>query len=359
MLLAFVLAGLTLSGRIEVAHLFVVAAGFGLANAFDIPARQAFVVDMVGREDLVNAIALNSSMFNGARIVGPAVAGGLVAAVGEGWCFLLNAVSYVGVLTGLALMRLDLEQPVPVPGSALARLTDGFRFAGGARPVRALLLLLGLVSLVGMPYAVLMPVFADEILGGGPNALGLLMGASGAGALTGALFLAQRTGIRGLGRWVARAAAGFGLSLIAFSLSRSLLLSMVLLLPVGFFMMTQMASSNTLIQVMVPDALRGRVMAVYSMMFMGMAPVGALTAGLLAEQIGAPLTVALGGGVSVVGAAVFAWRLPTLRTAARELIVAQQMTGGAPSETITGEQSAAAPRPQLTDAQEAEATQAT
>jgi MFS family permease len=342
MLLASVLATLTLTHRVEVWHVFAIAASLGVVNAFDIPARQAFVVDMVGRDDLINAIALNSSMFNGARIVGPAIAGILVATIGEGWCFFSNAVSYIAVITGLLLMKITAQRRVPLPGSALSSIVEGFKFVGRTGPVRALLLLLGLVSLMGMPYAVLMPIFADQILHGGPRGLGLLMGASGVGALAGALSLAAREGTRGLGRWVAFSSAGFGVSIILFSQSRSFWLSAALLLPVGFSMMIQMASSNTLVQSMVPNNLRGRVMAVYSMMFMGMAPIGALLAGTLAGRIGAPKTVAIGGAVCIVGAVVFGLRLPALRPEARQIIVALQMTGGDPAEEVTGEASVVA-----------------
>lgn len=336
MVLPFILAVLTLTHRVQVWHVFVLAACLGIVNAFDIPARQAFVMDLVGREDLVNAIALNSSMVNGARIVGPSVAGLLVAAVGEGWCFLLNAISYSAVITGLLLMRLDAARAAPVRRSAWRDTLEGFRFVGRTAPVRALLLLLGAVSFAGMPYAVLMPVFAESILHGNAETLGVLMGCSGAGALAGALTLATRSGVRGLGRWVVTAAACFGVALMLFSLSRAMWLSAVLLVPVGASMMVQMASSNTLVQSMVPDALRGRVMAVYSMMFMGMAPFGALWAGWVAERIGAPETVAIGGVICIVAAAIFASRLPALRVEARELIVAQGLAGGDPPAEITG-----------------------
>jgi MFS family permease len=336
MILPLVLAALTLSGRVRVWEIFTLAACLGVVNAFDIPARQAFLVDMVGREDLMNAIALNSSMVNGARVVGPAVAGLLVAAVGEGWCFLLNGISYTAVITGLLLMKLPARARPAAGRSALTDTVDGFRFVARTTPIRALLLLLGIVSFAGMPYAVLMPVFAESILHGGARGLGLLMGASGLGALGGALILASRSGVRGLGRWVAVSAAGFGAALIAFSLSRVFWLSALLLVPVGFGLMVQMASSNTLIQAMVPDALRGRVMAVYSMMFMGMAPFGALFAGTIAERIGAPRAVALGGVICIAAAAVFASRLPRMRGEARKLIVAQGMVGGDPPAEITG-----------------------
>jgi MFS family permease len=341
MIFAFILAILTLTGNIQVWHLFVIAALFGIANAFDIPARQAFAVDMVGREDLINAIALNSSMFNGARIVGPAVAGILVAAVGEGWCFLSNAVSYIAVLTGLLLMKIKPEVRART-GSTLSNIVEGFTFVAKTKPIRALLLLLGLISLVGMPYAVLMPIFADKILGGGSAGLGLLMGASGIGALIAALSLATRSKVFGLGRWVAFASTGLGISLILFSFSHTFWLSALLLVPVGFSMMIQMSSSNTLVQAMVPDALRGRVMSVYSMMFMGMAPFGALLAGTLAGYLGAPYTVMLGGSVCIVGSLIFALKLPELRAEGEQMIVSMQMTGGEPASKASFQPPAAA-----------------
>jgi MFS family permease len=337
MILAFVLSALTLSHRVQVSHLFVLSALLGITNAFDIPARQAFVVDMVGKEDLINAIALNSSMVNGARIVGPAVAGLLVAAVGEGWCFLINAVSYVAVLAGLLAMNVPVRPRLSRHTSTLANIVEGFRYAGKKAPIRALLLLLGLVSLMGMPYAVLMPLFADQVLHGGASGLGILMGASGIGALIGALTLASRRGLRGLGRWVAVSAAGFGVFLMLFSASRNFLLSAALLIPAGFFFMLEMAASNTLIQSMVTDELRGRVMAVYSMMFMGLAPIGAVLAGIMAERVGAPRTIAIGGAFCVLGGGLFALRLPSLRDEARRLIVSQEMSGGNPPEEMTSE----------------------
>ena len=335
MILAFILSALTLTGLVQVWHIFVLAALLGVVNAFDIPGRQAFLVDMVGKEDLMNAIALNSSMFNGARIIGPAIAGILVARIGEGWCFFSNGVSYIAVIIGLFLMRVAPPAYRRAEASPLAHIIEGFRFVRQTAPIRAILLLLGLVSLVAMPYTVLMPIFADRILHGGARALGTLMGATGVGALLGALTLASKTGVRGLGRWVAFACAGFGASLILFAFSRNLWLSVLLLLPVGFCMMLQMASSNTLIQTMVPDHLRGRVMAVYSMMFMGMAPFGAFFAGALADRLGAPVTVAMGAVAALGGAALFYLRLPNFRVEARRLIVAQAMAGGEPPEEMT------------------------
>jgi MFS family permease len=334
MVLALVLAALTLTRHVHIWHIFVLAALLGLVNAFDIPGRQAFLVDMVGKEDLMNAIALNSSMFNGARIIGPAVAGILVARIGEGWCFFANGVSYLAVIAGLLLMRIHCV-PRSKSDSPLEDIKEGFRFVSRTKPIRALLLLLGLVSLVGMPYAVLMPVFADRILHGGARGLGILMGCTGIGALLGAAILVLRQGVKGLGRLVAIMCGTFGLSLFVFSFSRYFWLSAVLLLPVGFSMLLQMASSNTLIQSMVPDALRGRVMALYSMMFMGMAPFGALLGGALANKLGAPVTVAIGGIASLMGAIAFWKALPSFRVEARELILAQGVAGGEPAGGMT------------------------
>jgi len=335
MILAFILAAITLLGVVKVWHIFVLSALLGFVNAFDIPARQAFIVEMVGKENLMNAIALNSSMFNGARIIGPAVAGMLVASIGEGWCFFANAVSYVAVLIGLFMMKVPQWVPQPRETSALSDIKEGFTWVANTMPISALLLLVGLVSLVGMPYAVLMPVFADQILHSGARGLGILMGFSGAGALIGALILAAKSSLRGLGTWVAACSASFGLFLILFGYSRIFWLSAVLLIPVGLFMMVQMAATNTLIQSMVPDRLRGRLMSLYSMMMMGMAPVGALLAGALSERLGAPLTVALGGMCSILGAMWFGTRLPAIRGEARRLIIAQNYAGGDPPQEVT------------------------
>jgi MFS family permease len=324
MVLPLTLAVLTLTHRVQVWQVFTLAACLGVVNAFDAPARQSFLVEMVGREDLVNAIALNSTMVNGARVIGPASAGLLVAAVGEGWCFLLNGLSYLAVIAGLLMMDLPKRAPEVRPAAALADMVEGFRFVRRTAPVRALLILVGIVSLAGVPYSVLMPLFADSVLHGGARSLGLLMGASGLGAFLGALALASRTGVRGLGRWVATSGTIFGVMLVLFSLSHVFWLSLLLLIPVGTSLIVQLASSNTLIQSMAPDNLRGRVMALYSMMFMGMPPFGALVAGSLAERIGAPATVAIGGLVCIAAALRFAIILPGIRTLARQLINAQR-----------------------------------
>jgi MFS family permease len=308
MLSALTLAGLTLTGQVVVWHVAALAALLGLINAFDIPARQSFMVEMVGKEDLMNAIALNSSMFNSARMIGPAVAGILVATLGEGWCFFVNGVSYLAVIAGLLLMHLPPPTKERGKASPLEEMLEGFEFVRQDPSIRSLLWLLALSSLVGTPYSVLMPIFAGQVLHGGPESLGMLMGATGIGALLGALTLASRSGLGGLRRWVALACGGFGLSLIGFASSRFFWLSILLLVPTGYSLMVQLGSTNTLIQSMTPDRLRGRIMSFYSMMFMGMAPFGALLAGVAANRLGAPLTVALGGIACILGAAGFARR---------------------------------------------------
>lgn len=344
MILALILAALTLSGQVRVWHLPVLAALLGIVNAFDVPARQAFVVEMTGKDDLLNAIALNSSMFNSARIIGPAIAGVLVATIGEGWCFFANGASYIAVIASLLMMRLEARPTLKPLESAVAGIVGGFVFAWRNRTVRAVLLLVALASLLGMPYGVLLPIFAREVLHGGPEAFGLLVGSAGVGALVGALTLAARRGTHGLERWIAFSSAGFGVSLMLFSVSRHFWLSTALLLPVGFCVIGQMASANTLIQTIVPDDLRGRIMAVYSMMFIGMGPFGALLAGGVAHQFGAPITVMLGGMACVIGAVIFGVNLRTVRHGASEMIVAAEMAPGNPPDEETGRGAALVPR---------------
>ncbi len=337
MLLALVLAALTLSARVELLHVLVLSTLLGVVNAFDLPTRQAFVSEMVSRDDLMNAIALNSSMVNGARIVGPAVAGLVVAAIGEGWCFLANGLSFVAVIAGLLAMRELSSPPRRKPRSPLKEISEGVGFVLGHAPVRALLLLLGIASLLGMPYGVLMPVYADRILGGGARTLGILMGSNGVGALIGALLLARRRELRGLGRWVMFGSIGFGLALIAFAWSRNFYVSCALLALAGLAMMTQMAGSNTLVQAMIPDALRGRVMALYSMMFIGMTPFGALLAGAIAEPLGVPLTITIGGCACMLAGAGFGLRLPRLRASARELVPAAAAASSELAQETSGD----------------------
>ena len=334
MILALILGVLTLTNLVQVWHIFVLSALLGVVNAFDIPARQSFMVEMVGREDLMNAIALNSSMFNGARIIGPAIAGVLVAAIGEGWCFVANGISYIAVIAGLLMMSVQSSGRRVSESTPTEHIIEGFRFVRRAIPIRDILLLLGVISLVAMPYAVLMPIFADRILHRGANGLGILMGATGVGALLAALTLAARSELRGLGKFVGWAAFGFGLSLIVFGLSRNFWLSVVLLIPVGYGMMLETTSSNTLIQAMVPDELRGRVLAVYTMMFMGMAPLGSLFAGAVADRLGAPRTIAVGGVAAMIAGTVFLTRMKEFRSGARALVMAQGLAGGDPPQEI-------------------------
>jgi len=329
------LAVLTLAKVVRVEHVLILAILSAIVSAFDIPARQSFLVDMVGKEDLMNAIALNSSMFNGARIIGPSIAAILIARVGEGWCFVINGISYFAVLIGLFMMNVTRPMALAKHASPLTHLKEGLNFARRTAPIRAILMLLGLVSLVAMPYTVLMPIFADKVLHRGVSGLGILMGATGVGALLGALTLASRTGVKGLGRWVMFSCAGFGFSLLLFSFSRYFWLSAAILVPTGFCMMLGMSSSNTLIQAMVPDHLRGRVMALYSMMFMGMAPFGAYIGGATADRLGAPMAVMLGSIACLGGAAWFGVRLPKVRVEARRLIVAQGMVAGEPAREMT------------------------
>jgi MFS family permease len=327
MLLAFVLAVLTLTERVHIWHVFVLSALLGVVNAFDVPARQAFIMDMVGREDLINAIALNSAMFNASRVVGPAMAGILVATIGEGWCFFANGVSYIAVIAGLLLMNVVRHERVG-GASPLEDVVEGMRFVWSHAPIHALLIVVGIGSLAGTPFSVLMPIFADKILRGGPQALGWLTGMSGVGALGGALLLATRQHVRGLGRWVVISGVSFSVALMAFGYSRLLWLSTALMLPIGFAMMIQFGAANTLLQSMTPDGLRGRVMSVYSMVFMGMSPIGALIAGAVAERTGAPLAVAAGAAICLLTAGLFALWLPRIRPHARELVAAQTMGGG-------------------------------
>ena len=320
MIQSFTLAFLALTGVIRVVHIIVLSVFQGFINAFDTPARQAFVVEIVERqEDLPNAIALNSSMFNGARLLGPSIAGILIASAGEGMCFLVDAISYLAVIASLLAMNIR-PRTLPPPSMPIWQgVKDGFTYAFGFAPIRSILFLLGLVSLTGMPYVVLMPVFARDILHGGPDTLGFLSAASGMGALAGAIYLASRKTVLGLGRIMGLSATIFGAALIAFAFSRVLWLSLLLLLLVGFGMMVQMASSNTVLQTIVDDDKRGRVMSFYAMAFLGMAPFGSLFAGGVASRIGAPATILIGGVTCILGAIIFVQRLPSLRQMVRPI----------------------------------------
>jgi MFS family permease len=322
MIQALTLAFLFFLGAIELWHIIVLSIFLGFVNAFDMPARQSFVVEMVEkREDLGNAIALNSSMVNSARLLGPSIAGVLIAATGEGICFLLNGISYLFVIVSLLMMKVTLRKAKTHDTQVLQGLKEGFTYAFGFAPIRSIILLLGLVSLVGMPYTVLMPVFAKEILHGGAHTFGFLMGASGIGALIGALYLAARRSVLGLGKIIPLSAAIFGFGLIAFSLSRFFLFSLALMLLTGLGMIMQMASSNTILQTIVDDDKRGRVMSFYAMAFIGTAPFGSLLAGGLASSLGAPNTLMIGGVTSVLGAILFASKLSDLKKMVRPIYV--------------------------------------
>jgi MFS family permease len=328
MLLAFVLAVLTLGGHVQLWQILAVAGLQGFINAIDVPTRQALVSEIVDTDNLLNAVALNSSTFNNASSVAPLVAGFLVATVGEGCCFAINGATYLAVIAGLLMMRLEEQRKGGGMQSALSRVREGFHFVHDTAPIRRILLVLAVVSLLGAPFTVLMPVFADKILHAGPRGLGLLMSANGVGSLIGSLLLASRSGLTGLGRWIVFGSAGFGAALILFSQSRSFALSLLILAAVGFCMFYQITASNTLIQAMSPNALRGRVIAILSMLNLGVVPFGALLAGFLAEHFGAPLTVAVGGLACILGALVSSLNLPVLTVQARQLIQANFMPAG-------------------------------
>ncbi len=333
MIQAFFLAFLVLTDRIQVWQILVLSFVLGLINAFDIPVRQTFVVEMLERkEDLSNAIALNSSMVNGARLAGPSIAGVLVATVGEGMCFLLNGLSFIAVIASLLAMNIRSQWRADRKIQAWQDFKEGFSYAFGFLPIRSILLLLALVSLMGMPYTVLMPIFAGKILQGGPQALGFLMGATGVGALAGAIFLASRRNVLGLGRIIAMAASLFGIGLITFSLSRTFWISLVLMVLTGFGMMVQMTSSNTILQTIAEEGKRGRVMSFYTMAFMGMTPFGSLLAGSLASTIGAAETVLIGGICCILGSFLFARNLPSLREQVRPIYVRKGILSSPPPE---------------------------
>jgi MFS family permease len=334
MMQSFALAALTLSGHITVGWILALAVMQGIVNAFDMPGRQAFMVQMVGdRADLGNAIAINSSMVNVARLIGPSLAGLLIAATSEGWCFLIDGISYIAVIASLLMMRLNAIAVRRTATSMLTELKEGWSYVAGFLPIRTILILFAVVSLMGMPFVVLMPIFAARVLHGGPHTLGFLMGAMGVGALVSALSLAARKSVRGLIRMIPIAAGVFGLGLIGFGLSHVFWLSMVMVLIAGMGMMQGMAASNTIIQTLTDEDKRGRVMSYYTMAFMGMAPFGSLLAGTMAHAIpptriwivagmvltGAQWTVILNGVAVVLGASWFVTRLPALRRVVRPI----------------------------------------
>ena len=320
MVQSLALAALTLSHRITIAEILWLSVFQGLINAFDMPGRQAFLVQMVeDRQDLGNAIALNSSMVNMARLVGPSLAGIVIAGFGEGYCFLIDGLSYLAVILSLLLMRLPQFVTKPVVVSMIEQLREGWAYVSKFAPVRTILLLFAVVSLMGMPFTVLMPVFAAKVLHGGPHTLGFLMGAVGTGALAAAIVLAFRKTVLGLGRVIAISAAVFGAGLIAFGLSKLLWLSLALMVITGYGMMQGMAASNTIIQTIVPEDKRGRVMSYYTMAFVGMAPFGSLLAGGLAHLVSAPVTMIITGSFCIAGAIWFTTQLPNIRVHIRPI----------------------------------------
>ncbi len=334
MIQSLLLAALTFSGHITIGLILFLSVLQGVVNAFDMPARQAFMMEMVGdRADLGNAIAINSSMVNVARLIGPSLAGMLIAATSEGWCFLIDGISYIAVIASLLMMQLSATAVLRKATSMLTELKEGWSYVAGFLPIRTILMLFAVISLMGMPFVVLMPIFAVKVLNGGPHTLGFLMGAMGVGALASAISLAARRSVRGLIRMIPVAAAVFGVGLIGFGLSHVFWLSMLMALVAGMGMMQGMAASNTVIQTLVTEDKRGRVMSYYTMAFMGMAPFGSLLAGTLAHAIppmpiwfvggtplsGAQWTVLLNGVVVVLGAAWFVTRLPALRRVVRPI----------------------------------------
>lgn len=320
MLQAGTLAALVLTDHVNIPFIMFLSVFIGVVNAFDVAARQSFVVELVEhRDDMSNAIALNSSMFNAARLVGPSVAGLVIAAVGEGICFLINALSYLAVIASLLAMQLQPVKRPLVQTRVLESLREGFSYAFGFAPIRSIILLIAMLSLFGMPFSVLMPVFARDVLGGGANTLGFIMGASGVGALTGALYLASRKSVLGLGRLIVGSAVLFGVGLILFSFTRTLPLAMLCILLAGLGMMLQMASCNTILQTIVDEDKRGRVMSFYAMAFMGMAPFGSLLAGWVAEHIGVTYTLLGCGVLCALSVLPFALQLPALRKMVRPI----------------------------------------
>ncbi len=307
-ILAFALAALTLPGIERVWEIILIAFLAGTVNAFDVPIRQAFLVQMTGKDDLPNAIALNSSIFNGARVVGPALAGFAIAWIGEGWCFFLNGISFLAVIVALLMMRIETAAPRPAEGSPLQSLLQGFRYAMGDQRMRSALLLLSLISMAGLQYSVLMPIFANDVLRRGARGLGLLMSFAGVGAVLGALNFAARTNYKNIVQWIGAASVASSVGLILFSQSRLFPLSAAMLLIIGFAATSQMAATNTIVQLRVPDNLRGRVMAVYATMFMGVQPLGALLVGGVAKRMGAPHALAIFGSVCLLGSLFYFFR---------------------------------------------------
>lgn len=326
---------LTIAQVISIQEVIWLSVFQGLINAFDMPGRQAFLVQVVeDKQDLGNAIALNSSMVNMARLLGPALAGLVIGAVGEGYCFLIDGISYLAVIASLLMMHLNVAPARVSAVPMLEQLKEGWTYVCTFRPIRTILLLFALISLMGMPFMVLMPIFASKVLHGGPHTLGFLLGASGVGALISAISLALRKSVRGLTTMIQISAGVFGLGLICFGLSRVLLLSLFLMLIVGFGMMQGLAASNTVIQTLVPEDKRGRVMSYYTMAFVGMTPFGSLLAGALAHRLGAPHAVMITGAFCVAGAVWFSTQLKSIRKIMRPIYVEMGIIRGKAGPTL-------------------------
>ncbi len=339
MVQSLALAVLTLTHRITIPEILVLAAFQGMINAFDMPARQAFMVQMVeSRNDLQNAIAINSSMVNLARLVGPSLAGIIIAVSSEGYCFLIDGISYIAVIVSLLLMRIVLAEKKRETASMLEQLREGWSYVSTFVPVRNILTLFAILSLMGWPFVVLMPIFAVKVLHGGPNTMGFLMGAVGVGSLLSALVLVVRKSVRGLTRVIPTAAAIFGCGLIAFGLSHAMWLSMILMFITGYGMLQGLTASNTVIQTLVDEKMRGRVMSYYTAAFVGMAPFGSLLAGFLAHWMGAPRTVMLNGSVCILGAVWFWSQLPKIRRDMRP--VYERLGIMQPREPVAAEEAA-------------------
>jgi MFS family permease len=338
MVQSLVLAWLTLSHRVNIKEVLALSVMQGLINAFDMPGRQSFMVKMVeDRADLSNAIAINSSMVNVARLVGPSLAGLLIAATNEGWCFLVDGVSYIAVIASLLMMRLPTANMERATTTMLAQLREGWTYVANSGPIRTILMLFALISLMGWPFMVLMPVFAAQVLHGGPHTLGFLMGAVGVGSLASALSLVLRRSVRGLTGMIPAAAVGFGVGLILFGLSSTLWLSMSMMLITGFGMMQCVTASNTILQTLVDENMRGRVMSYYTMAFVGMAPFGSLLAGAMAHAIGAQHTVIVSGVACILGALWFWTRLKGIRKQMRPIY---ERLGIVPARNIPAEEPA-------------------
>jgi len=340
MIQALVLTWLFYAGTIQVWHIVALSVLMGCFNAFDVPSRQSFVVDLVEKkEDLGNAIALNSLMFNIARLIGPSIAGIILVSAGEGICFLTNAISYLFVIVSLLLMKVPPRERAKSNTHILEDMREGFNYSFRFAPIKHLLLLLALVSIMTMPYSVLMPVFAKEVLQGDSHTFGFLMAAAGFGALMGGIYLASGESVLKLGRIVPLSAGIAGIGLIAFSLSKNFLLSMFMMVIAGLGMMLHTASSNTILQTIVEEDKRGRVMSIYTMAIMGTAPIGSLLAGSLAKAIGTPVTIMAGGIACIIGAVLFYRKLPELKTQVKPIYVKM----GIIPEVASGIQTASEP----------------